>query len=540
MPEPGMAEKVDDTQRVPGAGLPGLTASPLTVLWRKKAVLISVFLTFTVTAAVVSKTLLDNEYEASATLLITQEQQQQSFDAVQAAQVLARTYAEIIQSENVAGLASPKLPGRPSAGEVKQRMSFETVPETQLVEVTAVAPNANEAQLTANTYADAVVQYAEDNLNDPNDAQVTVADRAILPGQPARPRPTLYTVLAALIGLVVGAAAALLAGMLDRRVRSVEELNELTGVPILAHIALARGRRARSLNAEAYRVLRANMEFARPGMPLRAVAIVSPSEGEGKSSAVINLARAVAEVGDRVIVVEGDLRRPAIQAALMAGTSGRLVPGLSNYLAGKASLEDVVYPTDMPHVSLVPSGPTPPSPSALLESKPGGRLLAGLSDRADLVIVDTPPVSVGADASLLAAAADETLMVVDLHRSTKSAIRAAVTQLTLAQADIVGVLLNRVRDPGGTAGYDYGYYEFEDKRSTGRRRIPGLGRRQTSQLEDVPSPEVLPTPEIVPTDPTQPDEGAHLHEDEGHDDVRPGRVLADAGHEESDQRSGDR
>jgi receptor protein-tyrosine kinase len=408
------------------------------------------------------------------------------------------------------------------------------------VEVTAVAPNANEAQLTANTYADAVVQYAEDNLNDPNDAQVTVADRAILPGQPARPRPTLYTVLAALIGLVVGAAAALLAGMLDRRVRSVEELNELTGVPILAHIALARGRRARRLNAEAYRVLRANMEFARPGMPLRAVAIVSPSEGEGKSSAVLNLARAVAEVGDRVIVVEGDLRRPAIQAALMAGTSGRLVPGLSNYLAGTASLEDVVYPTDMPRISLVPSGPTPPSPSALLESKPGGRLLAGLSDRADLVIVDTPPVSVGADASLLAAAADETLMVVDLHRSTKSAIRAAVTQLQLAQADIVGVLLNRVRGPGGTGGYDYGYYEFEDKRSTGRRRIPGLGRRQTSQLEDVPSPEVLPTPEIVPTDPAQPDEGAHFDEDEGHDDVRPGRVLADAGHEEPDQRSGDR
>ena len=392
-----------------------------------------------------------------------------------------------------------------------------------------MAPDAQRAQLLANTYADTVVDYAATRLNQPNGGEVVVADRAVLPGQPARPRPTLYTLLAALIGLVVGSAAALLAGVLDRRVRSQEELNELTGVQILANIALAKSRMARRLNEEAYRVLRANLEFSRPGKPLRSVAVISPSEGEGKSSAVLNLARAVAEVGDRVIVVEGDMRRPAVQAALVADTPGRLVPGLSNYLSGSAELDEVIHPTDAVGVSLLPAGPTPPSPSSLLDTERGQQLLNGLIQLADLVIVDTPPVSVGADASLLAAPADETLMVIDTRRSTKQAIRSAVNQVGLVKANLVGVLVNRVRDTGGEGAYAYGYLDIERPKRRLRSRAP-----RTRQLEDVPGPDLL------PSEPAVADERPNFDEDQRHDDVGAGGVFADAGHEKAGQRGDDR
>ncbi len=526
-------DNVQKTSSAPSGGLSGTPVSPLTILWRKKGVLIAVFLVFTIAAAVVSTLVLDDEYEASATLLISQEQREASFDAVQAGEVLARTYSEIIRSRNVANLVPPKLPYPTTGGEVESQMSFEPVAETQLVQVTATAPDAPRAQLLANTYADTVVEYTGKGLNQQNGAQVGVADRAVLPSQPARPRPTLYTFLAALIGLVVGSAAALLAGFLDRRVRSTEELDELTGLPILAHIALARSRRGRRLNEEAYRVLRANLEFSRPGKPLRSVAIVSASEGEGKSSAVLNLGRAMGELGDRVIVVEGDLRRPTVQAALIESSAGRLTPGLSNYLSGSVELADVIYPTDTTGISLLPAGPTPPSPSALLDTERGQNLLLELAKKADLVIVDTPPVSVGADASLLAAPADETLMVVDLQRSTKPALRSALDQLRLVQANLVGILLNRVRDSsgGGAYGYGYGYHDVQEPKKRPRWRARA---KPTRQLEDVPAPDLLP-PEPVVTG-----EHADLDEDERHDDVGARRVLADAGHEKAGQRGDDR
>lgn len=508
------------------------TVSPITVLWRKRAVVIAVFLVFTIAAAVVSTLVLDDEYEASATLLISQEQQEASFDAVQAGEVLARTYSEIIRSRNVANLVPPQLPYRTAVGDVESQMTFEPVAETQLVRVTATGARAERAQLLANTYADTVVEYTDGRLNEQNGAQVSVADRAVLPRQPVRPRPTLYTFLAALVGLLVGSAAALLAGVLERRVRTTEELEELTGVPILAQIALARSRRGRRLNEEAYRVLRANLEFSRPGKPLRSVAIVSASQGEGKSSAALNLALAMAELGDRVIVVEGDLRRPSVQAALIEDSASRLAPGLSNYLSGSLELSDIIYPTDTKGISLVPAGPTPPSPSALLDSERGQHLLPGLAKEADLVIVDTPPVSVGADASLLAAPADETLMVVDLQRSDKRALRSAIDQFRLVQANLVGVLLNRVRDSSGGAAYGYGYGYRSVPEPRKRRWLLRRGR-PSRQLEDAPAPDLLP-PEPVVTD-----ERPDLDEDEGHDDVRARRVLADAGHEQAGQRRGD-
>lgn len=505
--------------------------SPLTLLWRKKRVLIAVFLTFTIAAAVISTTVLDKEYEATSTLLITQEQREASLDAVQAGEVLARTYSELISSKNVADLVARRVPGDLGGGDVDARTAFDTVSETQLVQITAVAPDATGAQALANAYAETVVEYTGQGLNEQNGAAVSVADPAVLPSQPARPRPTLYTLLAALIGLVVGAAAALLAALLDRRVRSADELTELTGVPILAHIALARSRKARKLNEEAYRVLRANLEFSRPGKPLRSVAVVSASEGEGKSSAVLYLARAVAELGDSVIVVEGDLRRPAVQAALINDSTDRLAPGLSNYLSGSVELEEVIYPTDVPGVSLVPAGPSPPSPSALFDTERGQRLLPGLSKRADLVIIDTPPVAVGADASLLAAPADETLMVVDMERSTKPALRAALSQLRLVDADLVGILLNRVKDSGSGDAYAYGYDGGDG--DSKRRRDPRRRGKRSRQLEDVPGPDLLPDAAVS-------DQRSEQDEDDGHDGVGADGIFADAHHEKAGHRGDDR
>lgn len=439
------------------------------VLWRRKWVLLATFVVFTAVAGVVSKAL-PKEYEATATLWINQGRDVTSFDAVQAGAVLARTYGNVVGSENVASQVAAALPFQATGSEVQSHMSFEPVTEAQLLTITATDRDPVRAREYANTYADVFIVYARQNLSKESQSTVTLADRATLPTTAARPKPTLYTLLGALVGLVIGTALAFLAQLLDRRVHSAEELSELLGVPIMARVPRrTRAKQTHAAYAEAYRMLRTNLEFARPDQPLRSVTVMSPSDGEGKTSTALNLAKAVAEAGRRVILVEGDMRRPGLQQSLFAEPTPPLRPGLSNFLVGSVSVEEAVHSTDETNIEFVPSGPIPPNPSTLLSARRGRNLLDDLAKRCDLVIVDTPPLSIGADASLLAASSDGGLVVVDLDRSSKSAVRRAQEQLRVVKAQLIGAIVNRVRRADDYSPYLY--YSSDGAAANGHGRL---------------------------------------------------------------------
>lgn len=428
---------------------------PLLVLWRRKWVIVATFTVLVAVTAVASKTVLPKVYESSATLWISQRQDVAAFDAVQASQVLARTYSDIIASDNVAGRVASRMPFQTTGPAVKQRMTFEPVSETQLLKITATDGDAQRAKLYANTYAAAFIQYSRERLGKINDSTVTLADPASLPVAPARPKPTLYTMLAAVLGVIVGCMLAFLVEFLDRRVHSLDELQEVLGVPVLCPVPRRSQRNAQSQIAfdESFRFLRANLQFARTDRPLRSLTITSPSDGEGKTTTSVNLARAFAESGQRVVVIEGDLRRPGLTTQLFDGKARSFPVGLSNYLVRGASLDDIIQPTADPNILLVPAGPIPPNPSTLLDS---GRLpFEELARRGDVVIIDTPPLSVGADASLLASRSDGCLLVVDIDRSRKPALKRALEQLQVANVDLIGVVANRVRGAGPSY---YPYY----------------------------------------------------------------------------------
>lgn len=460
---------------------------PLQVIWRRKWIVLVTFLVFTAGTGIISKSL-PKVYSTATTMLIAQPDAKQSFDSVQAAQSVARSYADIIASPNFAERVADELGAGFSRDELTGATSFEPVPETQLLKVSAEDESPARAKQIADTYASVFTGYATANLARTTGANVSLADGAPIPRSPARPKPTLYTLVGSILGLVLGLGLAFASSFLDRRVRSDEELNEILGHPILAHIALARNHRTRVLNEEAYRVLRTNLEFVRPDKPLRTVAVVSPSAEEGKTSTVLNLGRAISEVGDRILLVEGDMRRPALQKALIPELEEPLRPGLSNVLSGTAEVSEAIHPTGDPNISIVPAGPVPPTPSTLLDSERGHKFLKLLEAKSDIVIVDTPPLSVGADAALLAANADETLMVVDTKRSSVKAITNALQGLELVKATLAGAIVNRVRDSTNES-YAYGYTNVPKsrRRSFGRRR-----GRPTGQVEDPASPEPLP------------------------------------------------
>jgi receptor protein-tyrosine kinase len=428
--------------------------SPLSVIARRKWVIIVTAALLTVTTAIVSKTL-DKVYETQATLLVALPTDRASFDSVQASQAIARSYADIIKSPNIAQLVSNRLGAGYSRHEVATATSFEPVPQTQLLTVTTEAPSPQRAKAIADAYAVVFIQYARANLARTTGASISLADAAPLKRTAARPKPLLYTLSAAVIGLALGLALAFLLDRVDRRLRTFEDVEAQFDVPILARVPRW-GRSEVSVNAfkEAMRILRTNLQFAGHDGPLKSIAITSARDGEGKTMTVANLAIASAEVGLNAVVVEADMRRPALQRQMLPDQPTPLRPGFSNYLVEAAPLDHCIFPAGKPGVDIVPSGPLPPSPSALLESRRGDSIVSELTERFDLVLFDCPPLTIGADASIMSGWVDGVIVVVDLQSSSDQSLRQALRQLAAVKAPVIGLLINRDRDAASTR-YDY-------------------------------------------------------------------------------------
>lgn len=424
------------------------------VIWRRKWLVATIFLVFVVTTAVVSKTL-PTVYGTTATLLIAVPAEDQTFDTVQASQALARSYADIIDSRNIAQLVADRVQGGATAGNILGASSFEPKSQTQLLKISAENSDPARAKLIADTYAEVFIEYARERLQRTTTAQISLADAAPLPDTPSRPRPTLYVLIAAFLGLAAGLAAAFIRDRLDRRLRTSEDVEAVFDIPVLARVP-RRGRSESSISAfrEAHRLLRTNLHFASPSARLQSIAVTSGNEGEGKTTSVAQYAIACAEVGLRVIVVEADFRRPALQPELMPDNPEALWPGLSNYLVEAASLDEVIHSTGRPNLDIVPAGPLPPSPSALLESRRGQAAMDDFLTRADIVVVDCPPLNIGADASVIASWVAGVLLVVDLQTSTDRSVRDALRQLEAVKAPVLGLLLNRDRSSEASS-YDY-------------------------------------------------------------------------------------
>jgi capsular exopolysaccharide synthesis family protein len=212
----------------------------------------------------------------------------------------------------------------------------------------------------------------------------------------------------------------------------------------------------RSFGAEAYRVLRNNLHYANPDVPLRRLLVTSAGPGEGKSTTAANLAIAMAQ-GDRsVLLVEADLRRPSVHTLFRQPST----PGLSSFLVGDSLLAAILLKTAVPNLSVVVSGPIPPNPAELLGSRRMHEFLDNVSERFDLVILDSPPALAASDACAVAPHVDGVLLVVDSGRTPQVALRRAKERIEAVRGRILGAVLNRF--DAGAHGYSRRDYDTYD------------------------------------------------------------------------------
>ncbi|HRJ54349.1 MAG TPA: polysaccharide biosynthesis tyrosine autokinase [Candidatus Thiothrix moscowensis] len=297
---------------------------------------------------------------------------------------------------------------------------------------------------------------------------VVIIDKAQVPLKKFKPSLSTNLAFGTLLGLLLGMSAAFLRDFMDDRVKDVAELERATALPVLGivpavqdytpdQLAMLAVKEPRSSIAESFRSLRTALRFVLQDGSKGIIFVTSAHAGEGKSTTTSNLACAYANAGNKVLLIDADLRNPSLHKTL--GITNET--GLSNYLEGYGDTTAMVQATGINNLSLIPAGTLPDDPAELISSAQMESLLATARDAYDLILIDGPPVLGLADAVILASLADTTLVTVRAESTHLSTLGNALKRLRQSHANLSGILLNRVdMRRGGNFGYDYANYYY--------------------------------------------------------------------------------
>jgi succinoglycan biosynthesis transport protein ExoP len=399
--------------------------------------------------------------------------------------------------------------------QLARQIRASTPNETVVLEIRATSADRAQVAEIANSVAQQLT-VAVDGLA-PVDAtgKATVSSAVVDPAEEPEfqtsPNTRRNLVVGVLLGLVLGALAALLRDALDTRVRTREDLAQLTELPLLASFdnpGEKDGRRTlvvasapRGPAAEAFRSLRTAVQFSvRPGAPL-ALLVTSSRPGEGKSTVAANLALAMADAGLKVVLVDADLRRPSV-----AGTFDLVDSvGLTTVLIGQVDLDDALQSYGVSGLQVLTAGPLPPNPSELLATPDMAQLVERLGATHDVVVVDSPPLLAVTDATILSRLVDRTVVVSDASRSRRGHLSQSLGLLAQAGGRVAGLVFTHVRRTGEDV---YGYEAWDEVAESGRGRLHGLLSRLRRRGGPVPATSMLvklpppggPTSERVPSE----------------------------------------
>jgi capsular exopolysaccharide synthesis family protein len=365
-----------------------------------------------------------------------------------------------------------------TVGALENQIKVTPQTNTALIDVAVQNQDRSAARDVADTlvrdFIASVKKIQEQEVQTPNarsaDNLVIVAP-AVADDRPVSPRTALNVGLGAVVGLLAAMGLAVLRGTLDQSIQSDEELLERVGLTPLGHVGYVTAGNGKfgelvaltrnSPAAEAYKALRTNLVFSAQGNDLKTIVVTSAAPNEGKSRTVANLAVVLASAGKRTLVLDADFRRPSQHRIFGKARS----VGVSNLVLEDVSSDGFFTPIEkVPNLYFLASGPVPPNPSELLGSSQVKRLIAGFRQAFDYVIIDSPPVNAVTDPSVLAAEADATILVAEEGRTTYKALAHAKSTLDRVEANILGVVINKIR----AHATSYQYYEYGYPSSNGQ------------------------------------------------------------------------
>ncbi|MGP3964477.1 polysaccharide biosynthesis tyrosine autokinase [Nonomuraea sp. 3N208] len=365
-------------------------------------------------------------------------------------------------------LSSGRLIGQIVATEgeirtVQQNITVQAIPDTLLLRATVTDGDPVRAMRLADAlstrFAVLVDEMERPTADRPSSVKILVVDQPRMPNEPVSPRPLVNVAFGVLIALFVGVGSIILRDRLDTTIKTSEMLQHLSQSHTLGIIGFDKDVERRplivrdkgsSLRAEAYRSLRANLQFIDIDRQPKSLVVTSCLPREGKSSTSSNLAIALAQAGKRVILIDGNLRRPRISDYFGIET----VAGLTDVLIGKAELRSAIQRWGEFDLHILPSGQIPPNPSELLGSPGMEQILKELVKSYDMVLIDAPPLLNVTDAATLTAACDGAMLVARYGKTRQDHVIRAKEALSSVDARLVGTVLNAV--PARASRYGHG------------------------------------------------------------------------------------
>jgi capsular exopolysaccharide synthesis family protein len=414
-------------------------------------------------------------YEARTTLFVSAwtdvSDASKAYQADLLSQKKVKSYTLIMQDRRLMRSVIDRLGLNTSPAGLATQVRAEAVDGTVLLTVRVIDPSPAQAQRIAAAVADEFIKLIPILENSPDGQQAAVravvVSPAEMPTAPVSPQPVRNLALALGVGLLAGFAVAAARHSLDTTIKTTEQTEEAAGTAVLgvvpfdqssARTAVIATSNPNAFRAEAYRHVQTSLQFVDADDEMKVVVVTSCVPEEGKSTTVCNLALSLAEAGQRILLIDGDLRRP--RAARYLGLPSGA--GLTSVLVGKASLDEVIQSWGDHTFSVLASGPVPPNPSKLVGSKHMRQVLDELRGRYDMVLIDAPPVLPVADAIVLSAASDGALLVVRHGRTRRDQVVKAVTALRRAEVEVLGAVLNMAPRRGPDSYYYYGYSSQSD------------------------------------------------------------------------------
>ncbi|MBU3994550.1 MAG: polysaccharide biosynthesis tyrosine autokinase [Actinobacteria bacterium] len=419
---------------------------------------------------------------AQGTSSVAELQQGNSFT-----QARVSTYVSLVSTQTVLVPVIGELELNTSSEELAAKVSASAALNTLIINITVSDADpvlaAELADAIAESLAVTVEAIERPAGSEVSPVRLTQVQQAQVASAPASPNVPVNLALGLLVGLALSVGIAVLREVLDTRVRNERDVRELTESPILGGIAFdpkAKDRPLivqedpRSPRAESFRALRTNLQFIDLD-GRKSFVVTSSIQSEGKSTTTANLAIAMADAGLKVMLVDADMRRPKLASYL--GLEGGA--GLSDVLAGRAQLADVVQRWGRQTLYVLLAGTVPPNPSELLGSKAMTQLIGDLESAFDVVLFDMPPLLPVTDAAVVAKAAGGAIVVVAVGRTTRHQLEGAIDSLDQAGAKVAGLVLSMIPTKGpdsyGYGRYGYGHYGYgytaaaEPKGRRGRR-----------------------------------------------------------------------
>ena len=314
----------------------------------------------------------------------------------------------------------------------------------------------------------------------PKTSIVEITDEAEPGRRPVSPNFTINIVLGIIVGLIVGVGLAFFIEYLDTSVKTIDDVERALQAPVLGVIPQNVGSLIQegpeSPHAEAYRVLRTNILFSRKREEANSLTVVSGGAGEGKSTTIFNLAVVFAQNGQRVLLVDSDLRRPSLHKLLNVTNS----VGLTNYLLRQNTLEDVIQTTSIPTLDFLPSGKLPSSSLGILNSAQMKEFIKEAKQRYDFVFFDSPPIMGVSDASILASEVDLSVLVIQYRKYPQAMTLRAKQMVEKVGGTLLGVVLNNINISQDSYYYYYSgyYYDYYAKRDEQEASAKGNGEKK--------------------------------------------------------------